>query len=368
MSRKSKNDITLQINLCAGDVRYCEAIVPVLIQQYGEMASEVLVVFDTCRPQSTPFVHKASRFPADQFAVKIGKLEKILQGWLASGLIDRIVRMDGEGRDVLALNEKYTGVASDATHDHHGHASTAYYLAWDAPRTRYVLHFDGDILIHQDRNSNWVEDALHALERNPKCLAVIPRISPPEHKNATESLVNLSRMPQCGWLPTWPLREGNEGWFSHWFSTRCHFLDRHRLAQCLPLVSGAKLELYKTSHRANRMLEPLIRQRSWISYQPETGWRRPGRRLGQWLAAKVPFFPLPPEVLIHERNVELGMEVLYMNSPHAWFIHPHSKPEEFYELLPDLLRGVEKGVFPPEQAGMSEIDLDAWKAFSKKRQ
>lgn len=365
MSRKSKNDITLQINLCAGDVRYCEAIVPVLIQQYGEMASEVLVVFDTCRPQSTPFVHQASRFPANQFAVKIGKLEEILRGWLGSGLIDRVVRMDGEHKQLCALNEKYTGVASDATHDHHAHASAAYYLAWEAPRTRYVLHFDGDILIHEEPGSSWVGDALVALERNPKCLAVSPRIAPPQDGRAADPLVGLSRGPHCGWLPTWPLREAAEGWFSPWFSTRCHFLDRDRLTQCLPLTVGTKQKSYAAANRVNRMLHPLIKQRAWITYEPETGWRNPGKRLGQWLAGKVPFFPLPPEVLIHERNLEMGMEILYMNSPGAWFIHPHTKPEEFYALLPALLRSVERGVFPAEQAGMSEIDLEAWEKFTR---
>lgn len=86
-------------------------------------------------------------------------------------------------------------------------------------------------------------------------------------------------------------------------------------------------------------------------------------RLVRKLGFKVPEFPLPPEVLIHEHNQRQAVEVVYLSDPTAWFIHPHSKPEIFHRLLPGLLKSASSGKFPASQGGMCDIDFGAWESF-----
>jgi hypothetical protein len=361
--RESTADVTLQINVCAGDVAYCGQTVPALVEVHRRDVQEVLVVMDCCRPQSTPFVHRPSRFPRPVFAERLRQLEAQCSRWLKDGVVNRVARLEGESRRLRSLNEKYTGARTAFSHDHLGHASAAYYLGWEAARTRYVLHFDGDILFHQQPGHSWVRQAVATLEQNARRLAVSPRIAPPPERSTVDTLVNLREMPQCGWMSTWPLEPVSEGWSSPWFSTRCHLLDRERLAALLPLTPTRGRAAYQRSHRCNAILTPLFAARCWTLPVPDHGPWNPVLRAVRKLGFKVPEFPLPPEVLIHEHNQRQAVEVVYLNDPKAWFIHPHSKPEIFHRLLPALLKSVSLGEFPVAQGGMCDIDFGAWESF-----
>lgn len=360
---ESAADVTLQINVCAGDVTYCEQTVAALVETHRRKVREVVVVMDCCRPQSTPFVHRPSRFPQVPFAGRIQQLEAQCARWMKDGVIDRVARLEDDSTHLCRLNQKYSGVCTAFSHDHLGHASAAYYLGWDAARTRYVLHFDGDILFHQQPGHNWVGQAIATLEEDVHRLAVSPRIAPPPTRSTADTLVDLRKMPQCGWMSTWPLEPVAEGWSSPWFSTRCHLLDRERLATMLPMTPVRGQAAYRRSHRVNALLAPLFAARCWTLPVPERGPMNLVMRAIRKMGFSVPEFPLPPEVLMHELNQRLGARVIYLKDPKAWFIHPHSKPEIFHRLLPALLKSVAGGEFPAAQGGMCDIDFAAWESF-----
>lgn len=58
-----------------------------------------------------------------------------------------------------------------------------------------------------------------------------------------------------------------------------------------------------------------------------------------------------------------GAKRLNLSTPNAWLLHPTTKPSSYLEILPALIPQVEKGRFPAEQAGQSEINIDAWQKF-----
>jgi hypothetical protein len=345
-------EITLQINLSAGDLEYGERTVSALVATHRPDVREVVIVADGCRPHSTPLLDASNRFPAAGFTARLERLHALCDTLRSSGLVDRVTWLEPEPSALRALNAKYCATPSTRSHDHLGHAFSAYFLGWETARTRYVAHFDADIVLWQQRGFHWLHAALDALSHDDTLLAASPRIAPPP---ATDAMVEPNAAGS-GWLPTWPLERVKNGWRSPWFSTRCHVIDRDRLAAVLPLRSLRGPRADRRAAMLDRTLTPIY----------EAGWlaRKPGR-IARSLAARIPPFPLPPEVLLHESAQARGFACLYLEDPRAWFIHPDTKSEAFLRLLPRLLSAAgQRGECPPAQRGVSGVQLAAWEGFS----
>lgn len=346
------SEVTLQINLCAGDLAYAERTVSALVATHRPDVREVVIVADACRPQSTPTLHAASVFPPTAFAERVSSLRTLCNELQSAGTADRVVWLEPDPTALRVLNEKYGGSATPRSHDHLGHAFSAYFLGWESVRTRYVAHFDADIVLWQQSGFHWLAAAVAALERDPTLVGVSPRIAPPPDG---AEMIHVAASGS-GWLPSWPLERVAGGWRSPWFSTRCHVIDRQRLDTVLPLrpARGPAAE-----HRAASLDR-------WLSPLCNAGlFARGPRRLMRALAARIPPFPLPPEVLLHEQAQARGFSCLYLDDPRAWFIHPDTKPEIFLRLLPRLLETAgRRGECPAAQRGVSGVQFAAWETFS----
>ncbi len=346
MSDRSASDVTLQINLSAGDLAYAAQMVPTLVRTHRNDVSEVVLVADLCRPTSARDFHAASRLPLHEFSNRLQRLRELCAALEGSRTVDRIVFVAPDATSLTALNLRYAGVATSRSHDHLGHAFSAYFSGWECARTRYVAHFDADILLWQAPGFSWIAAAIDALQRNETLLAVSPRIAPPP---ATDTLLAPQHPPEC-WSPDWPLHRHQHGWISSWFSTRCHLIDRERLTRVLPLGNPTR---DRRAAAVDRWL------RSLYDLRTLTGPDR--SRLARRLVRGVPPFPLPPEVLLHEHAQRRGLSCLYLANPEAWFIHPDTKPAQFLRLLPKLLEHVTvRGTYPPAQRGLSSVQFDAW--------
>jgi hypothetical protein len=347
----SARDLTLQINLSAGDLAYGERTVSALVAAHRSDVREVVLVADACRPHSSPRVHAARLFPRREFAARVARLRTLCDSLQTAGIADRVVWLEPDPAALRQLNAKYSGLATARSHDNLGHALAAYFLGWDSARTRYVAHFDADIVLWQQAGYHWLPAAVAALEREPTLLGASPRIAPPSDG---ERMVRVEA-DGSGWLPTWPLERVADGWRSPWFSTRCHVIDRVRLAAVLPLGSARGPAADRRAAALDRWLAPLCAAGIFT--------RGPGR-LMRALAARIPPFPLPPEVMLHEHAQARGFGCLYLNDPRAWFIHPDAKPEIFLRLLPRILvTAGQRGECPDAQRGVSGMQFAAWEAF-----
>lgn len=356
------SDVTLQINVCAGDLAYADVTVPALIAAHRADVADVLIVADACRPQSTPVVHSPSRFPAPAFGVRIAALRRMCERWLAEKIVDRIEWIEPAAKQIAVLNRRYLGHDTDWTHDHLGHALTAYFAGWDCPRTRYVLHFDADVLLHQAPSFRWLETAIGALARSPRALAASPRIAPPDPDD--DAPLFDSRIPGNGWQSGWPLIRSAHGWSSPWFSTRCHLLDRARLAEQLPLSSPAGPRSDAVSAWVNRCLFPLYNFKQWIRNPAGAPSGLADRILSRIARRVVPPFPLPPEVLLHATALRRNLECIYLGDPRVWYIHPDTKPPELVALLPQIVKRVTAGAVPAGQYGFTGIRCSDWSSVA----
>jgi hypothetical protein len=352
-------DITLQINLCAGDAEYAHKTVPPLVEAFRGKVDEVLVVLDRCLPQASPVFRPSERFDAAQFAERLEWVRALCDGWLSAGLIDRLECLTPSSAVIRELNQKYTGEDTPWTHDHWGHAFTAYFAAWELPRTRYVLHFDADIFLYDATGGAWLRDAIRFLQDRPEVVALTPRIAPPPADRS--KMVDIGAK-DSGWLPTWELEKAAGGWRSNWLSTRFHFLDRERLQALLPLYPNRGAQGERRARKLNERLFPVYGWRAWTAKQSPDAWPESLHSIFRKAAHHwIPPYPLPPEVLFFEKIAGTSAGTFYLDRDDVWYVHPETKPEAFLDVLDNLLARVPRGEFPEAQRGLTGIQFGEWR-------
>lgn len=311
-------DTTLQINLSAGDAAYAALTVPRLVSAHPGVA-ERLAVVDCCRPQRTRIFDPDIRLPEPAFSARVEQIRELAETFRRQGLFDRIEYLTADTPRFRALATKYAQPWMTATHDYGGCAFMAYWAAFDLPRTRYVVHYDADMLLHQSDRIDWAQRALALLCATPNAIAAAPRTSPPWTDDpALDAPTRHEGRPAA---------RVAGGWLNDWFSTRCLLIDRARLAPELPLVRGA----FALSQRLRKYLDR--------------------------------GYPPGPEIVLHRTLGARGRGCLHLDETRAWLLHPARKDALFLSLLPAILSSLHSGDVPSEQRGYADLRLEAWRTF-----
>lgn len=314
------SDTTLQINLSPGDIAYAALTVPALSAAHLNTVDHRLAVIDCCRPQATKIVDREARFPEGLFGERVEQISGVAEKLRREGHLDEVAYLRPSDPLLATLAQKYTGSWVCETHDYGGCGLMSYFAALELPRTRYVLHYDADVLLHQRTGFDWGGHGRRLMAGDRRIVAVTPRTSPPF---ATE--MNLpdgpSRYEELSHQPT----EG--GWLNTWYSTRCFLVDRERLAPYLPLVQGRML------------LETLA-----------------VRCLNRG-------YPRSPEIMLHRQVGLRGGLRLTLSTTAAWILHPLTKPPRYLELLPRIASAIARGDVPLVQRGNPEVDLAGWERY-----
>jgi hypothetical protein len=311
------SDVTLQINLSAGDAAYAALTVPALVNAHRGAAHRLAVV-DCCRPQRTRIFDPALRLPENEFNGRLSRIRGLAEDFRRGGLFDEVVALEPGDPRLPQLARRYDRPWMTETHDYGGCANMAYWAALDLPRTRWVLHYDADMLLHQDPGFSWVEEALAHWTANPRAIFAVPRISPPGFAASDGPSLHEGR----------PAERAPGGWRNDWFSTRCFLADRSRLEPLLPLVRGWRTAEY------------------WVRRLADRG------------------YPPGPEHVLHRSLGARGWQCLNLSSPRAWLLHPARKGPEYLALLPAMLASVAEGRVPEDQKGFADLRLEAWPAFT----
>lgn len=310
------NDTTLQINLSPGDAAYAALTVPALIAAHPS-AIERLLIVDLCRPQATGIVDPAKRFPEPEYGRRKAVVVDLAAGWLQRGLVDRVVTLHPGDALFPVLSRRYLRPWVRETHDYGGCALMSYLAAFELCRTRWLLHYDADMLLFQAPGFDWAGHAQTAMADNAAIVAAVPRPSPPpldqpDAPTLAERIASQSH--PCGWLNTW-------------FSTRCYLFDLERLRPCLPLLQGR-------------------------IYWETLAARLRGRG-----------YPRSPEIMLFRRMEAAGRRRLALSDRRAWLIHPTRKDAAFVSTLPKLQSAIAAGQCPDDQRGQQDLGLNWWTPF-----
>jgi len=313
-------DVTLQLNLSPGDVAYAAITVPYLVEAHRANVDEKLAIVDCCRPQRTKIIDPDVRFPEAEFSQRVEKICAIAEDLKAKGYLDRIVYLRPGDRLFPLLSDKYLRNLVQETHDYGACALMSYLAALEIPQTRYILHYDADMLLYQAANYDWSVEARHLMDKQDKAVAASPRISPPFSKEK-----NIPDAPSLH--EGRPLSQVEGGWRNDWFSNRCYLIDKEKLSSYLPLLQGRLL------------LETLA-----VKYLNRG-------------------YPRSPEMMLFRRIGGAGGWRLNLKSEQAWLLHPATKPPRYIELLSLIQDAVQQGKVPAEQKGYADINLSAWENF-----
>jgi hypothetical protein len=314
-----RSDVTLQINFSAGDAAYAALTVPALVNAHEGVARRLAIV-DCCRPQRTRIFDPDSRVPEPAFRKRLGIIRKLVEEFRRGGLFDEVVYLEPKDPRFRNLASSYVRPWMTETHDYGGCAFMAYWAALDLPRTRFVLHYDADMLLHQDDGFSWVDAALALWPADMRAIFATPRISPPGFAASPAQDGPSSHEGR-------PARRVEGGWHNDWFSTRCFLADRSRLAPLLPLVRGRRTAVY------------------WLRRLADRG------------------YPPGPELLLFQSLGSRGWRCLHLGSPRAWLLHPTRKDAEYLRLLPRMIEAVAAGRVPQAQKGIADLRLEAWSSF-----
>jgi hypothetical protein len=319
------HNVTLQINLSPGDIRYARTIVPALVKAHRETVDETLAIVDCCPPQAGEFVKSERRISEEQFKRAVEQICTIAAELQQQGWLDRIVYLYPNDPLLKTLSHKYLDNWVQETHDYSGCGLMSYLAAFEVINTRYLLHYDGDMLLYQAPGYDWSIEARYWMESAPDIVAASPRLSPPSLDNLNQGIDAPSLDEDMH--TTHPLKKVSGGWCDDWFSARCYLMDREKLWRYLPLLRGFFLV---------KMLAAKSLRRG---------------------------YPRTLEMMFCKRIGPAGGCRLVLESEKAWLLHPATKPERLVQLLPQIQDHVQQGQVPTDQEGFVDIQLSAWEAY-----
>jgi hypothetical protein len=308
------DDVTLQINISPGDIKYAGLTVPALVRQHSEIKKRLLVV-DCCRPGRTKIMDPDVRFPLEQFEQNVARITEIANRLLADKIVSDVYFLRPGDPLIASISKKYLRGLYKTTHSAGGTANMSYWAGIELPDTKYVLHYDGDMLLYQKTGYNWVNEAITETEQNQSVVIAVPRLCPPAAGDAPS--LHEGR----------PYASNSSCWVNDWFSTRQFLLNKHRFEKYLPLVGGKV------------MIELLL--------------RKYGNRA----------FPIDPEILMFKSIGNRGCKRLILKNEDAWLLHPVNKTQAYIDKLPQIIGAISAGKYPPAQSGHEDLNLDAWLEF-----
>ncbi|MEO1093289.1 MAG: hypothetical protein AAFX01_00125 [Cyanobacteria bacterium J06638_28] len=265
------------------------------------------------------------------------EVRQACQALIDAGVMDRIVEIDYDPALVDQIYEKYFGPEQAPLmrgHTHNWKGSTVYASLYciEAAASDYYLHFDADMLLYQAPNFNWITEAIEMLKKVPTIAAIRPLCGPPQAEDKV--------------YQNHAVKKDDRGFYAHkFFSMRAYLVDRRRFAQLSPIPLA-----WKHNPLWSRQLpQPLQTIGAAIERRLHNNKNLP---LNGAIAS---FEPMTSERLEQTDYVRADLA-----SSQAWTVHPAKHSPEFIQALPTLISLVEKGVYPPEQAGQYDLALSAW--------
>jgi hypothetical protein len=302
---------TLSLTVAVTDQPFLHLTIPHIVRA-SRFAFAHRMVFADVSPVSAQFVRRP---PGSADA-----LMRLLEELKNEGEIDEIVPL--EAGSALIRDAWKGAFRRPPSHprDYRGAPIASYLLSLALCPTRYLLHVDGDMLVHQALDAeSWVERGMALLDEHDDLGAVAPLPGPPHPDGVLRQRVPFQRDP----LGFFRFRQ---------FSSRIFLVDRSKIERLYPLDPSWPL-LTPPGRRITNLVKRLRGQSALPRWEKmmEDAFRRSG---------------------LYRADLPGG----------AWHLHPHARGEAFVRLLPRIIEDVEAGRFPAAQAGRYNMDFEAWQA------
>ena len=249
---------------------------------------------------------------AEEQARQVANLLIIAGRLQEGGSVSRLIKLSSADREHLSA--KYFGNRRiKAARDLRGVPLFGWVVGLDAAETDFVMHFDSDILLHQDPQFDWIKVGMKLIEDDPSAMFVSPRPGPPTADG------------RLGGQAVDPTLDSQGNFRFKTFSSRRFLVKKRRFESFLPT--------------------PAVYEPSKYSALTRLGFH--GRIL-------------PWEEFVNRSLSASSFYRVHLSSREAWSIHSPAHTAEWLQALPHIIKCVEQGQYPPEQAGYYDLVLPPW--------
>jgi hypothetical protein len=301
----------MSVLACPADVGYFRQITSHLKRTANFQFKETFLVLDTMRREKSDALLTTAR------------------AMQSAGEIDRYVELEPQLNVELA--KKHFVEIPKCLRDARGIPLFGWIVGMESATADYLFHSDSDILIHSEPNFSWVKEAIVLMENDPSIMFALPLPGPPN----PVGLIGQEIAPI--------IDEAGNYRFKTFTSSR-YVVNRNRFQKLLPL---------RPLHR---------RSRWWFDWLPPVVWRKLVMTLGN---------PAGPWGM-WESHINLAMESstffrVHLKDTRAWGMHCPDHGPRWRENLPSIIAAVERGQYPPSQAGYYDLRLEDWLQISGTR-
>ncbi len=286
------------------DIKWIEQMLRHIAGVHRNSVDEIVVFIDT-----------APLGPAYRNRPGVGslfELRNILNTLRAAGVVDYIRDIPNSADVRKRIYKKYFGKDLKVTHNFRGYPVFGSIYALDSINADYVIHFDSDMLVHQQKGKNWVNEGKRLLQDIQDLMFVAPLSGPPRaDKKLLQGGVSYKEFATYYTIDN--------------FTSRKYMFEKARFQKMLPIKPQ-----YISLKR--RIFQALTGKSSLWNWEIMVS---SALKLGQFLRAD-------------------------LKSTYAWTMHTPDHGPNFVDNLETIIEKVERGWFPESQAGDYDLKLDEW--------
>ena len=256
----------------------------------------------------------------------IGSLEELrdcTQKLQQAGIVDRIIDINYDRAYCDHLYRRHFGTPVGPTHNYKGYPILGSIFTIEECRSDYMVHFDSDMMLHQEPDYSWITGGIELMQRHPYLMSVRPLAGPPTADGTLYQPNTYEKHP--------------DGFYQFkFFGSRVYLVDCKRFAKLFPFPI-----IWRPFR--NRWLNQLPVSLQTL-YSNLTG----KGELESW------------EIMVSRKVEATDYARATLANPKAWTLHPKDRSPAFIAALPQIIDKIEAGKYPPEQAGHYDLIPELW--------
>lgn len=291
--------------------------------------------------QTIPHIIKMSNFPFQEKVLAIdtaplsgdkimrpgiGSMENLrnnCQQLLELGIIDKIVDINYHKSYQNRVYLKHFGSLINQSHNYKGYPILGTIFTIEECISDYIVHFDSDMLMYQKTDFSWIKESMKLMDKYPDIISMRPLTGPP--KNDGEL------------YQQYEYKKDVDGVFKFkFFGSRVYLINKKRFDQLLPLPIIWHDYKNKFLHKLPNNLQ------TFINYFTGKG------KLDSW------------EIMVSQQLEKTNYYRGVLANNNAWTLHPKDRNPEFIKVLPNIIKRIENGEFPNQQAGHYDLISQLW--------
>jgi len=306
---------SLWILVARTDIPFMMQTIPHLVRMSNYPFQEKVLVIDTA-PLSGDKVNRPG----------VGTLEELkalTQKLLDEGIVDRVVSINYDPNYRKKVYQKHFGFPLRQTHNYKGYPILGTIFTIEEAQSDYMLHFDSDMLLYQQPDDSWIQAAIKLMEQHPEIMSLRPLTGPPTQDGS----MYQQKSYQYDLAGFYKFK---------FFGSRAYLINKLTFNKLLPLP------IIWRPYRQKIIAELPLKIQILLNHTFHKG------KLDSW------------EIMVSQKLESSEYFRGVLANTKAWTLHPKDRSSKFIQALPKIIDRIEKGNYPPEQAGHYDLISELW--------